>query len=403
MANNQEATEAPFIRRAVALYLRGELKKLTNDNSDDSDGSDGSDGSDDSGEGANDGETADDSQGKEMANNSAADSDNDGSDNGKDDSEAVGKGSNDRGTADDSQGKEMANKTATTEIAEVCSEEKEEEGEEEANNEVPLHIGRSGDDNSAADYDDSGEYNEFLSAVDYDSWSKIQCEATEELKEDESSCSPQLGYGLRWNFCSILILFLILALSVCICVAPDSWDLSFDRIMNFTNADEANVKGKAANTTLTDQDQESVGYCRLSMVSMFEKWCDVADDDGKPPSDAITPKHDNRASSLVGKGTISEEEHYRMFTLLLQWFIVQDALVAKVHYDAHDQNGKLEGNTSDESYCSLPHRADKSPPRQWDKEMIIFLVVTGWLLAVRTFVEIHKLWKKNQILDKRCR
>ncbi|KAL7429665.1 hypothetical protein ACHAXM_001815 [Skeletonema potamos] len=319
MANNQEATEAPFIRRAVALYLRGELKKLTNDNSDDSDGSD------DSGEGANDGETADDSQGKEMANNSAADSDNDGSDNGKDDSEAVGKGSNDRGTADDSQGKEMANKTATTEIAEVCSEEKEEEGEEEANNEVPLHIGRSGDDNSAADYDDSGEYNEFLSAVDYDSWSKIQCEATEELKEDESSCSPQLGYGLRWNFCSILILFLILALSVCICVAPDSWDLSFDRIMNFTNADEANVKGKAANTTLTDQDQESVGYCRLSMVSMFEKWCDVADDDGKPPSDAITPKHDNRTSSSVGKGTISEEEHYRMFTLLLQWFIVQDA------------------------------------------------------------------------------
>ena len=36
MANNQEATEAPFIRRAVALYLRGELKKLTNDDSDDS-------------------------------------------------------------------------------------------------------------------------------------------------------------------------------------------------------------------------------------------------------------------------------------------------------------------------------------------------------------------------------
>lgn len=70
------------------------------------------------------------------------------------------------------------------------------------------------------------------------------------------------------------------------------------------------------------------------------------------------------------------------------------------HYEANAQDVNFEGITSDdftsaESYCSLSHQVDMFPPRQWDKGMIIFLVVTGWLLAV-----IHKLLKK---LDRSCR
>ena len=69
------------------------------------------------------------------------------------------------------------------------------------------------------------------------------------------------------------------------------------------------------------------------------------------------------------------------------------------YYEANAQDVNLEGITSDdftsaESYCSLSHQVDMFPPRQWEG-MIIFLVVTGWLLAV-----IHKLLKK---LDRSCR